>query len=53
VEDVTKKGLWLFFQVPYRVQFVAVDCIALNYLGKHTRKMVFRTLNQQESNQQQ
>jgi len=32
---------------------VAVDCIALNYLGKHKRKMAIRVINYQESDQQQ
>ena len=32
---------------------VAVDCIPLNYWGKHKRKMAIRGINQQESNQQQ
>jgi len=29
-EDVIERGLWPFSQVPYRAQFVAVHCIALN-----------------------
>jgi len=32
---------------------VAVDCIALNYWGKHKRKMVVRGINWQATNQQQ
>jgi len=35
------------------VTCVAVDCIALNYWGKHKRKMAIRGINWQESNQQQ
>jgi len=31
--------------VPYRVTFVAVDCIALNHQGKHKRKMAIRGIN--------
>jgi len=44
-EDVTERGLWPISQVPHRVPFVAVDCIALNYLGKHKRKMAIRGIN--------
>jgi len=32
---------------------VAVNCIALNYLGKHKQEMAIRGINWQESNQQQ
>jgi len=35
------------------IDSVAVDCIALNYWGKHKRKMAIRGINLQESNQQQ
>jgi len=33
--------------------FVAGDCIALNYLGKHKQEIAIRSINKQESNQQQ
>ena len=29
----------------HNVTFVAVDCIALNYWGKHKRKMAIRGIN--------
>jgi len=44
-EDVTERGLWPFSQVPYRAPFVAVDCIVLNYLGKHKQEMAIRGIN--------
>jgi len=44
-EDIAERGLWPFSQVPYRAPSVAVDCIALNYWGKHKRKMAIRGIN--------
>jgi len=44
-EDFTERELWPFSQVPYQAPFVAVDCIALNYWGKHKRKMAIRGIN--------
>jgi len=38
-------------ETSHTITAVAVDCIALNYLGKHKRKI--RGINLQESNQQQ
>jgi len=38
------EGLWPFSQVPYWAPFVAVDCIGLNYWGKHKRKMAIRRI---------
>jgi len=38
---------------PSLIPSVAVDCIALNYWGKHKRKMAIRGIHSQESNQQQ
>ena len=55
---VTKKRKWESTIIHGRPQKffeggVAVDCIALNYWGKHKRKMAIRGINQQERNQQQ
>ena len=43
MEDVTERDLWHFALVPYLAPFVAIDCIALNYLGKH--KMAIQGIN--------
>jgi len=33
------------FNYVWLLVYVAVDCIALNYLGKHKRKMAIRGIN--------
>jgi len=39
------EGLMAFLKGPYWARFVAVDCIALNYLGKHKQDMTIRGIN--------
>jgi len=46
IKDDYKIGFWgNFGRMHGLLTSVAVDCIALNYLGKHKRKMAIRGIN--------